>query len=319
MHVIIYTRKGNRNMHIHASHISFGRKKTQALLRLAVLCLLKCRRGRFLSMFAIKCSSFTSINQGTSNRAACSSTGHEDYQSVFTSNCLLERMLIIYDSIKCCLFEVLCCLLVFPFEDMVRVPISFTSGKHIRTVLLCLLTTCLGGTWCLEQPGNSILEFYPRFRDLLTALFEACKSSAVSNLNFWTWSCYICSIKLIYHQSWGLGKWSSIYTSVYMHGPILFLLFEVFKTQWWMHHYMACTPKRHYGYSNSPVVLELDKGKLTGWRKRDKKLKVETAVQYRDRKGILRYKGTKNLRKTEKLEQIYLNWNCAKNNNTILE
>ena len=64
-----------------------------ALPRLAVACLLKCRVGRFLAMFAIKCSSFTAINQGTSNRSACSSTGHEDYQSVSTSNCLLERTL----------------------------------------------------------------------------------------------------------------------------------------------------------------------------------------------------------------------------------
>jgi hypothetical protein len=65
---------------------------------------------------------------------------------------------------------------------------------------------------------------------------------------------------------------------------------------------MACTPKRHYGYSNSPCIRELDRGKLTGGRKRDPKLKVQTAVQYRDGNGILRYKGTKNLRKTETLD-----------------
>ena len=36
-----------------------------------------------------------------------------------------------------------------------------------------LLVTVLGGTWCLEQPGTSCLEFYPAFRDFLTALWEA--------------------------------------------------------------------------------------------------------------------------------------------------
>ena len=80
---------------------------------------------------------------------------------------------------------------------------------------------------------------------------------------------------------------------------------QVSRTGWWMGHYMAQTPKRHYGYSNSPNIHRLDKGKLTGWKKRDKKLKVETAVQYRDRKGEKRYKGTPQLRKTETLGCVF--------------
>ena len=77
---------------------------------------------------------------------------------------------------------------------------------------------------------------------------------------------------------------------------------QVFRTNWWMHHYLSLTPKRHYGYSNSPCVRGLDKGKLVGWKQRDKKLKVATAVQYKDSKGKLRYKGTKHLKKTETLD-----------------
>ena len=61
--------------------------------RLAVACILKCRRGRFLAMFAIKCASWTSINSGTSKRSACSSVGHVEYASVQESNSLLERIL----------------------------------------------------------------------------------------------------------------------------------------------------------------------------------------------------------------------------------
>ena len=77
---------------------------------------------------------------------------------------------------------------------------------------------------------------------------------------------------------------------------------QVFRTNWWMHHYLSITPKRHYGYSNSPCVRGLDKGKLVGWKHRDKQLKVATAVQYKDSKGKLRYKGTKHLKKTETLD-----------------
>ena len=61
--------------------------------RLAVACILKCCRPHFLAMFAIKCSSWTGINQGTSNRSACSAIGHDSYESVSASNSLLERRL----------------------------------------------------------------------------------------------------------------------------------------------------------------------------------------------------------------------------------
>ena len=43
----------------------------------------------------------------------------------------------------------------------------------LRTVLLLMLVTAWNGTWCLEQPGSSCLEFYPLFRDFLTAMYEA--------------------------------------------------------------------------------------------------------------------------------------------------
>ena len=60
-------------------------------LRVAVACLLKCRIGKFLSFFAIKCASWTSINAGTSNRSPCASIGFDEYASVSSSNSMLER------------------------------------------------------------------------------------------------------------------------------------------------------------------------------------------------------------------------------------
>ena len=67
---------------------------------------------------------------------------------------------------------------------------------------------------------------------------------------------------------------------------------------------MAPTPKRHYCYANSPKIVKLDKGKLTGWKKDETSTK-KTAVQYRDAQGRNRYKGTKNLKSTERLDSIW--------------
>ena len=63
-------------------------------VRLAVACLLKCKIGQFLSFFAIKCASWTSINAGTSNRCPCASVGFDEYDSVSLSNKMLERILV---------------------------------------------------------------------------------------------------------------------------------------------------------------------------------------------------------------------------------
>jgi len=50
--------------------------------------------------------------------------------------------------------------------------------------LLLALTTSLGGTWLLEQPENSVLEFFPPFITLLAAMFRAYGDTAVANLDY---------------------------------------------------------------------------------------------------------------------------------------
>jgi hypothetical protein len=67
-----------------------------------------------------------------------------------------------------------------------------------------------------------------------------------------------------------------------------------------MAHYNAPTPKRHYAYSNTPVVLGLDRGVLQKWKPKTGQ-KVTTAERYVDKNGKRRYKGTKKLRGTENL------------------
>lgn len=69
--------------------------------------------------------------------------------------------------------------------------------------------------------------------------------------------------------------------------------------KWWMQHYGAPTPKRHYGYANTPVVLNLDKGKLKKSDRKPKEDRIKTADAYVDRNGVKRYKGNANLRPTE--------------------
>ena len=82
-------------------------------------------------------------------------------------------------------------------------------------------------------------------------------------------------------------------------------MFEVVKVQWWMQHYSAPTPKRHYGYSNSAVTLALDKGPLKKDQRKPKEQRIRTAVVYFDEKGVKRYKGTPALRPTENLDFFF--------------
>lgn len=74
---------------------------------------------------------------------------------------------------------------------------------------------------------------------------------------------------------------------------------QVFRTSWWAAHYRAPTPKRHYCYCNSPAIVALDKGKLTGWKNIEKSDKNKTAVQYKNSTGKVCFKGTKALKRTE--------------------
>ena len=61
------------------------------MLRLACLCLLRAKPADFIALYAIKCSSFSKMNRGTSRRTECASLGFGDYPSVAEANQLLER------------------------------------------------------------------------------------------------------------------------------------------------------------------------------------------------------------------------------------
>ena len=72
-----------------------------------------------------------------------------------------------------------------------------------------------------------------------------------------------------------------------------------------MAHYGGFTPKPQYAYSNSPYIVKLNQGKLTGWKEKISNPTngslVKTCITYKNRKGEKCYKGTRDLRKSEYL------------------
>ena len=62
-----------------------------AQLSLAIVMVLKGKTNNFASWLGLKCSSFCSMNCGTSGRAASSSTGYDHRKTVLEGNCMLER------------------------------------------------------------------------------------------------------------------------------------------------------------------------------------------------------------------------------------
>lgn len=62
-------------------------------LSLGLVALLKARWREFLCTLALKCSSWSAVNQGTSQRCPCGSIGFEEYESVSNANCMGSRFL----------------------------------------------------------------------------------------------------------------------------------------------------------------------------------------------------------------------------------
>lgn len=62
-------------------------------LSLGLVALLKARWGEFLCTLALKCSSWSAVNRGTSQRCPCTSIGFEEYESVSNANCMGSRFL----------------------------------------------------------------------------------------------------------------------------------------------------------------------------------------------------------------------------------
>ena len=156
------------------SHRSFCNNLTR--LRLAVVFLLKAKVGDCISWLAIKCSSFTAVNRGTSKRSASNSVGDTSMPSVYQSNAMLER------TTQFCLILFAC----FYVNENCVYPYILQFGKERclfpRTILLLMVSAANFGVWILEQPGNSVLEFYPAFIHFIKCHYDYFGNTAAQTL-----------------------------------------------------------------------------------------------------------------------------------------
>lgn len=79
---------------------------------------------------------------------------------------------------------------------------------------------------------------------------------------------------------------------------------QVHKVTWYMLHYGAVTPKRHYMLANSPGIAQLWVDKLRNWAVTKESLKSQgksktLVLKYIDKHGCKRWKGSEELRSSE--------------------
>ncbi|CAK9098892.1 unnamed protein product [Durusdinium trenchii] len=54
-----------------------------------------------------------------------------------------------------------------------------------RTAALVLLCTALGGAWSVEQPGGSLMEYFPTWRKVIHHIFQCGGNTAVTIVHWW--------------------------------------------------------------------------------------------------------------------------------------
>ena len=260
--------------------------------RLATLFMLRTVEGDFGCHLGLKCSSFCKMNVGTSARSACAAIGWEPYESVSLGNMLLERTAFCFAAVqfKFTIFAGWACKLVTPYHDR-NMWMIYTRPSRFRSCLLIYLATCLGGVWSLEQPAGALTEYYPAFRETVQNIFE-CGGPTAARAPFW-------QTKALQDSAIALTISNDRFI-LWFHLRCPIPCRKVQCVRWWMGHYKAPTPKRHYAYSNSPAIKRIDKGVLQGWKQKGK-AKNKPVEHYVDSKGRKRYKGTPSLRSTENL------------------
>ena len=175
----------------------------------------------------------------------------------------------------------------------------FGLGIPLRLCLLLIVVTALHGVFIVEQPEQSVLEFFPPFQDLLAQLHRT-----------WGGTAETCSASFMFFT---VGSLSMMHGSLmryswrlsYIHSQPELVQYvcrnQVFRAKWYMAHYGGLTPKPHYAWSNSPYIVKLNAGRLVGWRggHTHGASSVKTCAIYKNKKGETCYKGTRQLRKSE--------------------
>lgn len=133
----------------------------------------------WLCHFGLKCSTFTTVNCGTSGRTPCTPYGNLQYTSVHEGNVLASRTLggfsfnMLFSNLAVSSFWLDVCMTIGSCVG------PFLNKYGLRVMLLIMLVICLNGTMLLEQPANSLLEYYPRFRTLMDMLRQIAGPHAV--------------------------------------------------------------------------------------------------------------------------------------------
>lgn len=150
--------------------------------------LLSGKSGDLLVLLGMKCSSWSRVNIGTSLRSICCPAGDLSKLSVTMANCMAARIealnnLLHIHAVKffnpfvwcgpsmvyihfCVVHPWFICLLPIPWWGCAR------------TILLIILVSALKATWLLEQPFQSMLRYYGRFRHL-TYIMKVCVCACV--------------------------------------------------------------------------------------------------------------------------------------------
>lgn len=130
-------------------------------IRLCIATMLRARAGECVILLGMKCSSWTVVNQGTSRRAPCCPSGDTTKASVKMANCMAARKLSFINLIFCCQSN-------WTKNDSNELwkPWAPMSRSFPRTILLCLLALATNNVYLLEQPFQTLLRWYGRFRHI---------------------------------------------------------------------------------------------------------------------------------------------------------
>ena len=166
----------------------------------------------------------------------------------------------------------------------------------LRTALLILAITAMGGAWLLEQPRSSIVLWHPRIRLLWRLLPQVARG--VNQKVFWllTFLSLLCQMYVVVFlnsvQKWLKKiKWFCVKS--------LGVLAKVFQASWWGGQYGAPTWKRHVGWSSSPTVQCLDLGRLCcKFKEKIAKFGICSTKKYFTKNGRKRFAGSKALKST---------------------
>ena len=124
-------------------------------LRICVWLLLNCRQGSFYALFAPVCSSWVGVNQATSRRTIAFPWGDLTKEYIVRANTMCSRL-------GRWLYEVCLIVLCMCYRPSKAPANPSHMPKLGRTVLLCALVTALGGSFFVEQPGSSLMEYYDK-------------------------------------------------------------------------------------------------------------------------------------------------------------